>query len=190
MESGQVTFIDLVSKPYQANTFDNLPPSQAVPNTYMMKLPRKHLYHSFDVSLDGFRSLFTKVQKALRTHGSGAMFVIDNLNILVNSCERKDSPLEFIEVLNDMMSMEAIAAIGVNRDLLLTEEDVYREAKNSVFDVVIEVNRNLSGYTKDVHGQLNIIAHKGDLMMSEPSVKNLKFRLTENKVEVFDHFVI
>ena len=156
----------------------------------MMKLPRKHLYHSFDVTLDSFRSLFTKVQKALRTHGPGAMLLIDNLNILVNGCEREDSPLEFIEVMNDLISMEGTVAIGINRDLLLTEEDVYREAKNSVFDVVIEVNRNLSGYTKDVHGQLNVIAHKGDLMVPEPSVKNLKFRLTENKVEVFDHFVI
>ena len=53
-------------------------------------------------------------------------------------------------------------ALGLNRDLF--EDDMslefYREAKNSLFDRVFELNRNLSGYSRDVHGQLNIITNK------------------------------
>lgn len=56
--------------------------------------------------------------------------------------------------------------------------------------MVFELNRNLSGYTKDVHGQLNIISNKSHDLMSSATVKNVKFRLTENKVELFEHFVI
>ena len=55
--------------------------------------------------------------------------------------------------------------------------------------MVMEVSRNVSGYTRDVHGQLNIITNKKDIL-SLPSIKNVKFRLSENKVEVFEHFVI
>ena len=86
--------------------------------------------------------------------------------------------------------------LGVNRDLIDDEAiEVYREAKNAAFDHIFELQRNLSGYTKDVHGQLNIIkastASLESLMSSHSqTVKNVKFRLTENKVELFEHFVI
>jgi hypothetical protein len=86
-------------------------------------------------------------------------------------------------------------ALGINRDLFSssdkeTEEiiEFYRDMKASgTFDMIFELTRNLSGYTKDVHGQLNIISG-GD--SKQKAVKNVKFRLTENKVEVFEHFVI
>jgi hypothetical protein len=86
-------------------------------------------------------------------------------------------------------------ALGINRDLFSGETlvDYYREAKMSSFDLIFETNRNISGYTKDVHGQLNIIINKGsseEAMMRQASVKNVKFRLAENKVEIFEHFVI
>ena len=152
----------MFSKPFEANTFDNLPPSQAIPNTYLMKLPKKHLFHSFSTTsaFENFRSLFLKIERALKTHSKGALLVIDNLNMLVNSCERSGS-LEFLEVLNDLFSLEGAAlALGVNRDLILSEEEIYREVKHSQFDIVMEVSRNLSGYTKDVHGQLNLIANR------------------------------
>ena len=79
-------------------------------------------------------------------------------------------------------------AIGTNRDLFPEDGnengsviDFYRSLKTE-FDLIIEVTRNISGYTKDVHGQLNVIRGA--------NVKNVKYRLTENKVEVFEHFVI
>jgi len=106
--------------------------------------------------------------------------------------------------MNELISMPdryqgLSVALGINRDLLTLDDDTldsitldfYRELKKSVFDIVFEVNRNLSGYTKDVHGQLNVIRNKNEVFaLSEQSVKNVKFRLTENKVEIFEHFVI
>ena len=130
--------------------------------------------------------------------------IFDNLNILLNSCNYTNETLEFIEIMNELISMPdryqgLSVALGINRDLLTLDDDTldsitldfYRELKKSVFDIVFEVNRNLSGYTKDVHGQLNVIRNKNEVFaLSEQSVKNVKFRLTENKVEIFEHFVI
>lgn len=50
-------------------------------------------------------------------------------------------------------------AIGINRDLFSGPEvPYYREIKNSdQFNTVFELSRNLAGYSKDVHGQLNVI---------------------------------
>jgi hypothetical protein len=95
------------------------------------------------------------------------LILIDNLNILVNGCYTSIPALEFVEILNELLGISerdpcVTLAIGVNRDLIDEEmtREFYREYKNSVFDFVFEVNRNISGYTKDVHGQLNIISKK------------------------------
>ena len=97
--------------------------------------------------------------------------------------------LDYLELFNELLSLSnqypcLSLAIGTNRDLFPESGSViefYRSLK-SEFDLIVEVTRNISGYTKDVHGQLNIIRRS--------NVKNVKFRLTENKVEVFEHFVI
>lgn len=119
--------------------------------------------------------------------------MIDNLNVLLTDTA---GPLDFLEVLNELTSMpegdhSITLALGINRDLFWDEQtiDFYRECKHSAFDMIFELNRNLSGYTKDVHGQLNIISNKQSLVQSA-SVKNVKFRLAENKVEIFEHFVL
>jgi hypothetical protein len=97
--------------------------------------------------------------------------------------------LDYLEIFNELLSLtnqypSLSLAIGTNRDLFPEDGSViefYRSLK-SEFELIVEVTRNISGYTKDVHGQLNII-RGGNL-------KNVKYRLTENKVEVFEHFVI
>ena len=65
-------YIDLFSKPFDYNAFDNLPLSQAIPTTYSGKLPKKLVTHSFSMiessqmlSLN-FKTLFTKIDKALK----------------------------------------------------------------------------------------------------------------------------
>jgi hypothetical protein len=45
-----MAYIDLFSKPYDYNAFDNLPLSQAVPNTYSTKLPKKLHFHSMTLA--------------------------------------------------------------------------------------------------------------------------------------------
>lgn len=182
VDSGQVVFFDLFSRPFDCNTFDNLPPSQAVPNTCPAKVPKK--LQSLSITEDAGH-LFAKIHKSLRTlSGKQTLVLFDNVNMLLTG---GDSPLDLIESLNEATSLAfsfpaTSVALGVNRDLIFDGEDFYRELKRSEFDHVYEVARNVSGYTKDVHGQLNIIR--------QGTVKNVKFRLTENKVEVFEHFVI
>ena len=105
------------------------------------------------------KSIFSKLDKSLKTLKSDRTLVLfDNLNTLMLGA----SQIEWLEVINDFGSWGELpgvsVCIGVNRDLI--DEDVietYREAKNSSFDYIFELQRNLSGYTKDVHGQLNII---------------------------------
>lgn len=51
--------------------------------------------------------------------------------------------------------------MGINRDLFEKDslsESFYREVKNGGdFGLIFETNRNRAGYSKDVHGQLNVI---------------------------------
>ena len=198
VDSGQLVYLDLFSKPYEGCTFDNLPPSQAVPNTFGSKLPKKLQYLSLSGGRD-LKSLLSKVDKQVKGSKGGdrTLVMIDNLNAVMLGA----SPIEWLEAIGDVASWAETTpcvsvCLGVNRDLIDDEAiEVYREAKNAAFDHIFELQRNLSGYTKDVHGQLNIIkagAASLESLMSSHSltVKNVKFRLTENKVELFEHFVI
>ena len=151
-----MVYIDMFSKAYETCTFDNLPPSQAVPNTFGMKLPKKLQYHSLSGKGSDIRAILAKVDKALKsmkTGGDRTLVMIDNLNMLMLGA----GPLEWLEVIGDWCSWAdtpgVSVCIGVNRDLLDPEViDIYREAKNASFDHILELQRNLSGYTKDVHG--------------------------------------
>jgi len=49
-------------------------------------------------------------------------------------------------------------ALSFNRDLFTSDQvPFYRELKNDSFDYIFEVNANLSGYSRDVHGQLTVL---------------------------------
>jgi hypothetical protein len=129
----------------------------------------------------------TKIDKALKTFQTETLLIFDNLNLLLTSFD--SSALDYLELFNELFSLTSqypslSLAIGTNRDLFPESGSViefYRSLKTE-FELIVEVTRNISGYTKDVHGQLNIIRGA--------NVKNVKYRLTENKVEVFEHFVI
>ena len=93
------------------------------------------------------------------------LVLFDSLNILLNSCMTARPHLDLTEAITDLMTMASAykhvsLAVCTNRDLFPDQltESWYREAKNSEFDLVFEVQRNMAGYSaKDVHGQLNVI---------------------------------
>jgi hypothetical protein len=162
VDASQLVYVDLFSRPYDANTFDNLPPSQAVPNTTTGKLPKKLLLHSF-TEAPSLQPLFTKLGKSLAQllkqapPGKHTLVLVDSLNLLLLSAGG-DTPLELLEVVNELAAMgdghpSVALAVGVNRDLVPESQiDWYRSIKQDVFHQVYEVARNLSGYSKDVHG--------------------------------------
>lgn len=85
--------------------------------------------------------------------GDRTLVMIDNLNTVMLGA----GLLEWLEVMGDWTAWAenqgVSVCLGVNRDLI--EEEVietYREIKNASFDQIFELQRNLSGYTKDVHG--------------------------------------
>lgn len=134
--------------------------------------------------------------KQMKNDSKQVLVLVDNINIMVNGCYTR-SELDFIEIVNEFIALsdkdpKTSIALGLNRDLFDGENSMdiqyYRDIKNSVFDQIYELNRNQSGYSRDVHGQLNIITNK--VATGEQMIKNVKFRLTENKIELFEHFNI
>lgn len=134
--------------------------------------------------------------KQMKNDSKQVLVLVDNINIMVNGCYTR-SELDFIEIVNEFIALsdkdpKTSIALGLNRDLFDGENSMdiqyYRDIKNSVFDQIYELNRNQSGYSRDVHGQLNIINNK--VSTGEQMIKNVKFRLTENKIELFEHFNI
>ena len=92
--------------------------------------------------------------------------MMDNYCLLANSCDSASPELDMLEAANEMLSYAmsdvlTSVVLGVNRDLIpqdSLEAAFYRELKNSQdFNLVFELSRNLAGYSKDVHGQLNVI---------------------------------
>ncbi len=79
------------------------------------------------------------------------------MNIIMTSFD--STALDYLEIFNELLSLtnqypSLSLAIGTNRDLFPEGGSViefYRSLKTE-FDLIIEVSRNISGYTKDVHG--------------------------------------
>ena len=88
--------------------------------------------------------------------------IIDSYNLIANSCDSDKPDLDLVEFFNEILaftehSSEVSVAVGTNRDLFYGPElALYREVKTE-FSTVFEVARNLAGYSKDVHGQMNVI---------------------------------
>ena len=111
------------------------------------------------------KTLFAKVEKQVKQFKRGkdekVLILLDNYNILANSCDSERPELELVETINEFLSYahndeSTSVVLGCNRDLF--QEDslssaFYREFKNSQnFGLVFELNRNQAGYSKDVHG--------------------------------------
>jgi len=134
-----MAYLDLFSKPFDCNTFDNLPPSQSVPPTFSTKLPKKLQFHSLSLQesdsmlSSNFKQLFTKIEKLLKTlrateqKPDNILLIFDNINIIMNGCYSSNA-LDFMEVLNELVNFteretDISLALGVNRDLLSISGD-------------------------------------------------------------------
>ena len=135
---------------------------------------------------------------------NNVLVLVDNYNVLANGCDSERPELDMIEFFNHITALSdsdeyVSVALGVNRDLNESDslaEAFYRETKHSsLFNLVFECSRNLAGHSRDVHGQLNVIMNGrtsdfSALLSTNQQVKNVKFRLHENRVELFDHYII
>lgn len=106
------------------------------------------------------------------------MLICDSFNSIICGLDSETPELDMIEFINSMPSRHAIV---FNRDLLT--EVGYRflcETKMRSSNV-FSVEKNAAGFSKDVHGQLNI---------SQDGTKyhNVKYRLSENSVQIFNSF--
>ena len=90
--------MDVFGAPFDQNAFENLPLSLAVPNSCTTSLPSKLKQTSFSfidsdmMAHENLRQLATKIEKQVQMMRRGAsaskvIVLVDNLSILVNSCD-------------------------------------------------------------------------------------------------------
>lgn len=169
--------MDVFSSPFDYNSFDNLPLSLSIPNTFSTSVPQKVKATSFSLiesdlmAHENLKGLAAKVDKQVQmlrrgTSTTNVLVLVDNFNILANSCDSERPELDVSEFLNHICATSeddshVSIAIGANRDLVEADsltEAFYRELKHSgLFNLVFECSRNLAGHSRDVHGQLNVI---------------------------------
>ena len=147
-----------------------------------------------DSSFIPLLNALTKARQTLGAHDKeGVVYVFDSFNTLFSSTG--GSELEMLEFLNSLVDLREtdgnIGGLGtlilsISRDLFLenAEKEVFESWKADHADVIFEVRRNLTGYSKDVHGQL---------FFSERNIikdANLKFKKLVNKVDFFEQYVL
>ena len=130
---------------------------------------------------------------------------MDNLSGLMQGWDSLTPDIDLQEILNQLCHFSQIPncsiAISINRDLIFgNQKTIYREFKNNEFNLVFEVNRNEAGYNyKDVHGQLLVISNRLDSMRridllenceELQKVKQIRFKLCENRIDVFESYTI
>lgn len=163
-----LVYIDLVSAPFDFLAFDNLPLSLATPSTYCDRLPSKIMRHSF-----GDKSCFANLSSLMAKLDKKNMLLIDSYDHLTAGLD--PSALDLIEFFNTLPENHAVK---INRDLLTQEQQQFLRQLKQTY-LVLSVDRNAAGYSKDVHGQLNIT-------QGEQPSQNIKFRVSENCVQVFN----
>jgi len=108
------------------------------------------------------------------------MLICDSYDSILCGLDSESPELDMIEFINSLPPRHAVL---FNRDLVT--EVGYRllcETKLKT-SFVFSVEKNAAGFSKDVHGQLNISQH-GD------KYHNVKYRLSENSVQIFNSFLI
>ena len=150
-------YLDMFQAPFDSNTFDNLPLPEPTPSTHSDRLPKGLLKHSFtlhdnmNMCHKNLATLFTKLDKHLK--GDDVTLVVDSYSSLVEGLDTDKPELDLMEFVNSLPGKHVFM---VNRDLTDSLSlDFLRGLKQS-YDYVISVDKNAAGYSRDVHGQLNV----------------------------------
>jgi len=145
IDSGDLHFIDGFSQPFSSNTFQNLPISTAVPNTFSLQLPKKMSKFSVNPVADFlnadkmpettmqaqfFSKLFQKIliktqelRQESQKKDTRVVVLFDNLSGLLQGWDSEVPDIDFVEIMNNLLDFTAydpnnIIAIGINRSLL------------------------------------------------------------------------
>lgn len=81
------------------------------------------------------------------------MLIFDSYDAIVSGCDSESPELEMIEFINSLPCKHAIV---FNRDLIPEIGYRYLSEVKARSSCVLSVERNAAGFSKDVHGQLNI----------------------------------
>ncbi len=85
---------------------------------------------------------------------SDSVLIIDSYNCLVEGCDTVTPELDLLEFFNSIQAYTH--CVSVNRDLLdPSTASFFKEVKER-YSYVFDVQKNQAGYSRDVHGQLNI----------------------------------
>jgi len=108
-----VHYMDVFGAPFDYNSFDNLPLSLAVPNTFSTSTPSKvkptsfSLLASDQMAHDNLRDLAAKVDKQVQMFRRGSqanvLILFDNLSLLLNSCDSDCPELDLTEMLSHLI---------------------------------------------------------------------------------------
>jgi hypothetical protein len=147
----------LFNAPFEGQTYDNLPLSMATPSTYCDKIPAKLLSHNLgttpsdNMCHSNLKALMLKIGKVMK---SDSVLIIDSYNCLIDGSDTLTPELDLLEFFNSIQAYTH--CVAVNRDLLDPLTTSFFKEVKELYSYVFDVQKNQAGYSRDVHGQLNI----------------------------------
>ena len=102
-----MVYVDCFSQPFSINSFQNLPISTKVPNTYSLQEPKKLVKVSNDGQNHLNQLLVTIAQQVekLKMDNSRTVIIIDDISSLMQGCDSQNPDLDFLEIMNYLINL-------------------------------------------------------------------------------------
>jgi hypothetical protein len=102
-------------------------------------------------TFNNLKSLMTKLDKQLSDPKT--MLICDSYDSIVSGSDTESPELNLVEFINSLPCRHAVV---YNRDLITEVGYRFLRETKAQSSCVFSVEKNAAGYSKDVHGQLNI----------------------------------
>ncbi len=192
VQSGKLAFVDAFSSLYEGIPTGMLPLSETVPPTFSLHVPSKVRRLAL-VATPGEKSsaencgrILGVIESAMGVGKEGMYIVVEDMaQLLLQAGINEVHALELIDSLKLLTVYhpnKPSLLMSLNVDLLETEK--IRTNLMGLEDLHIEIRENVSGYSRDVSGMLQIVA--------KPSAESqfFRFKLSESDAELIEYKMV